>query len=61
MGFLTVGILFTGFTQETLLPDPSFGNFLTLLFLLFGLTTYKAAAAAAAKPAFPGDGKGEPC
>jgi O-antigen ligase len=61
MGFLTVGILFTGFTQETLLPDPSFGNFLTLLFLLFGLTTYKAAAAAAAKPAFPGGGKGEPC
>jgi hypothetical protein len=56
-----VGILFTGFTQETLLPDPSFGNFLTLLFLLFGLTTYKAAAAAAAKPAFPGGGKGEPC
>ncbi|MDB5047013.1 MAG: O-antigen polymerase family protein [Fibrobacteres bacterium] len=45
MAFLTLGIIFTGFTQETLVPDASFGNVLTLYFLIMGLTIYKAAAA----------------
>ena len=43
MGFLVLGALFTGLTQETFVPAPFNGNVLTLFFLIMGLTTYKAA------------------
>ncbi len=45
MAFLTLGVIFTGFTQESLLPDPSLGNVLTLYFLIMGIAIYKAASA----------------
>ncbi len=57
MAFLTMGIVFTGFTQESFLPDPSFGNVLTLYFLIMGLATYNTMAEIELAAPIPGTPK----
>lgn len=41
-GYFIVALLFTGFTQESLVPFRALGNFVTLCFLMMGLMAFSA-------------------
>lgn len=59
MGFLTVGLMVSGITQETFVPCLAMGNVLTLYFLVMGLVFYKALVKSetTAPDPLPGAGK----